>query len=92
MEFDVKAVALDGSHLTSSECFGQAGEETIILPMIKVIKDMTSSNIGQASLCQAMASMLFKKRIDQLRYLMERCRPVICSWSKKLATTVFDTA
>ena len=30
-----------------SERFGQAGEETVILPMIKVVKDVTSSNIGK---------------------------------------------
>lgn len=51
MELDVEAVAFDGILRASSERFGQAGEETVILPMIKVVKDMTSSNIGQPGVC-----------------------------------------
>lgn len=81
MELDVEAVAFDGILRASSERFGQAGEETVILPMIKVVKDMASSNIGQPGVCQAMTAMLFKQRVDQLGYPMECCRPVICSWS-----------
>ena len=51
VEFDVEAVAFDGILHASSERFGQAGEETVILPMIKVVKDVTSCNIGQPGVC-----------------------------------------